>query len=189
MSQQPPTPPLPPDENFPVPPNNPDNQNESPGSRVPKDLAKLLESVPKEQRAEVIEHLLEQFEISGEKSFSMATMMRFSGPMPHPDILRGMEEIVPGSAKEIIGMSLSQSEHRKNLEQIALKSQTKQSSTGQWLGFVIAIFGLGGAFALVYTGHDAAGSVLGSFDLIGLVSVFVFGRQAQKRDLDKKKDE
>lgn len=195
MPLQPPTPPVPPpltgaeNENFPVPPNNNENQNVGQGNKVPQELAKLVQSVPKEQRAELIGHLLEQFEISESETMSMAKMTHFSGPFPHPDILKGMNEIVPGAAADIIKMGLQQSTHRQQMEHLVIKSQTRQSSTGQWLGFFIALFGLGGSFYLGATGHETTAAIIGGIDLVGLVSVFVIGKSYQKKDLDKKKDE
>ncbi len=113
----------------------------------------------------------------------------FSGPIPHPDILRGMEEVVPGSAAKIINMAVDQSNHRRNLETTVVNSLSKQSGRGQWLGFIIAIIGLGISGFLIYTGHDTAGSVIGVADLGGLVSIFVIGKQQQKNELENKKEE
>lgn len=180
---------LPSDENLPQEPSNAPDESEHEDNPLSKEIAKLVESVPKEQRAEVIGNLLEQMEISQSESMMMAKMTHFSGPMPHPDILRGMEEVVPGAAKQVIDMALSQSTHRKALETIAITSQTQQSGRGQILGFIIAMFGLGGSFYLVSQGHDAAGAVIGGIDLVALVSVFVLGQGAQKKDLQTKKDE
>ena len=109
---QPPQPPLPPDENLPqVPPNNPDD----PKPDLPEKIVQLLNIVPEPQRGEIISTLLQQMEIVTETT-SMARMTHFSGPFPHPDILRGMEDVVQGSAAQVIKMAVDQSEHRRELE-------------------------------------------------------------------------
>jgi uncharacterized membrane protein len=115
-------------------------------------------------------------------------MRHYSGPIPHPDILRGLEEIVPGSAAKVIQMAVDQGKHRQEMEKYVLRSQTRQSGTGQWLGFTIAMFGIIASVYLIATGHDAAGSVLGGIDLISLVSIFVLGKVAQSKDLEQRKD-
>jgi uncharacterized membrane protein len=156
---------------------------------IPPELAKFFESVPEEKRAEVFINLLQQFEVHESPSMSMAKMFRYSGPLPHPEIIRGINEVVPGAGREIIDMAIAQSAHRRNLELTALTSQTGDSKRGQRFGFIIAMFGLAGAFVLVLLGHEWPGVAVGGFDLAALVSVFVLGQKAQKKDLEKKKGE
>jgi uncharacterized membrane protein len=98
-----------------------------------------------------------------------------------------MEEVVPGSAAQVIRMSVDQGKHRRELEKTVVGSQIKQSGRGQWLGFSIAIIGLAIAGYLIESGHDAAGATLGTADIVGLVSIFVLGRLDQKKELDEKK--
>jgi uncharacterized membrane protein len=72
-------------------------------------------------------------------------------------------------------------------ERLVMTGELKQGDRGQLYGFVIAILGLLLSGFLIYTGHDTAGTILGSTDLIALVSVFVYGKYAQRKDLDSKK--
>lgn len=39
-----------------------------------------------------------------------------SGPIPHPDIIKQYEEILPGAADRIISMAENQSSHRQAME-------------------------------------------------------------------------
>ena len=56
--------------------------------------------------------------------------MIHQGPIPHPDILRGFDELVPGTAKRLIDLAESESVHRRDLELRAMtsniESQKKQ---------------------------------------------------------------
>ena len=45
-----------------------------------------------------------------------AVTENFSGPMPHPRHLKGYEEIVPGSAREILDMAKAEQRHRHRME-------------------------------------------------------------------------
>ncbi|MCK5416664.1 DUF2335 domain-containing protein [Candidatus Parcubacteria bacterium] len=54
----------------------------------------------------------------------------FSGPLPHPDILRKFDEVCPGTAKIIIEMAKTQSEHRQALEKSVINSDIKKSGLG-----------------------------------------------------------
>ena len=41
----------------------------------------------------------------------------FSGPLPHPDIMKGYDDIVPGAAERILKMAENQQNHRFKLEE------------------------------------------------------------------------
>lgn len=59
--------------------------------------------------------------------------------------------------------------------------QARQQYFLQWaglvLGFLVTIAFLGGAIYLISNGHDTAGTVLGTVDIVALVAVFVVGRR------------
>ena len=54
------------------------------------------------------------------------------------------------------------------------------------MGFIIAVLVLGCAFGAIALGHSVSGTILGSIDLVALVSVFVYGKTSQRTDLSAK---
>lgn len=52
---------------------------------------------------------------------------------------------------------------------------------GLWTGLIIAIAFLSAATFLIASGHDTAGTVLGTVDLVALTAVFVTGRTTSRR--------
>ncbi|WP_157953492.1 DUF2335 domain-containing protein [Ignatzschineria cameli] len=75
----------------------------------------------------------------------------FSGPLPPPILLEEYEKIIPGSAKEIIEMSVAQRKHTMQIEKAltdseisrvarSLKLAEKSNTRGTWLiwGLIIA---------------------------------------------------
>lgn len=106
----------------------------------------------------------------------------FTGPLPHPDSLRGYEEVLPGAAERILTMAEEQGRHRRHLETVVVVGNSRRSSLGLWLGFVVAVLFLAAAVVLIFRGHDWAGSVVGGVDIVGLVAVFVVGRVDQRRE-------
>ncbi len=104
----------------------------------------------------------------------------FSGPLPHPDVLRKFNEVVPGSAERIIKMAEEQSAHRKELEQKVITSDISRSKWGQILGFIIAIAGLIVSALVAIYGSAIAGGIIGVGTLASLVSVFMSGSKARK---------
>ena len=79
-----------------------------------------------------------------------------------------------------------QSAHRMQLENKVIGSQISQSKTGQWMAFIITLVALGITCYLALTGHETTAGFLASTTIIGLASVFIYGKKEQKRDLEAK---
>lgn len=164
---------------------NPNTEDEIPNGQnddmtfpeviIPEDVEAIIEDLPQNKK-EVVKGMF----------VKMMVKQSFSGPLPHPNILKGYEDILPGSAERIIARMEKQSDHRMELEGFVTREDQMQSRNGQLFGFIIAIFGLLLSGFLIYTAHDTAGTILGGADLIALVSVFVYGKYAQRKDLDSK---
>ena len=114
----------------------------------------------------------------------------FSGPIPHPTILKGYEEVLPGSADRILSMTEKEGEHRRKIETELVKNDNIRSYLGQIAGFTIAIVGLGGSIYLGINDKVWASGIMGAGTLTGLVTVFVTGDkerriQSEQDDQDK----
>ena len=113
----------------------------------------------------------------------------FSGPLPHPEILKKFDEVVPGSAERIIKMAEDQSSHRKDLERKVIESDIARSKWGQVLGFLIAIIGLGVSAAVSIYGNAIAGGIIGVGTLASLVGVFMYGAKTRSVERIEKRGE
>jgi uncharacterized membrane protein len=111
---------------------------------------------------------------------------QFAGPIPPPDILQGYENVLQGAAERIVAMAERQAAHRQYLERKIVEDGSQRANIGMWLGFVIAVVVLAVSAALIWTGYGWQGTVLGSFDVVGLATVFVVGRAGQRRELEEK---
>lgn len=118
-----------------------------------------------------------------------SSVQAFSGPIPHPDILRQFNEVVPGSAERIIKMAEDQSAHRKELERKVIDSDIARSKWGQILGFVIAIAGLVVSAIVAIFGSALAGGIIGVGTLASLVGVFMYGSKTRSKERETKKSE
>lgn len=106
-----------------------------------------------------------------------------SGPIPHPELLRGYEQICPGGADRIIRMAETEGDHRRRMEEKALDAQVEsmrrgylEARLGQVFAFAIAtVFLVGGSYVAI-EGQPWAGSIFGSVGLAGIVSAFIWGR-------------
>lgn len=137
--------------------------------KLPEDLKPVLVKLPEEEREKAARIILT--EISME-----ITKTSFSGPLPHPSILKGYEEVLKGSAERIFKMAENQSAHRQEIEKTVIASQMKQSERGQNYGLGIGIFGLIIGTILTFYGFSTVAGVLFATTILGLVSVFVIGK-------------
>ena len=110
----------------------------------------------------------------------------FRGPLPHPESLQEYERIVPGAAERIIRMAETQAEHRQFLEKTVVVGDAKRADKGLYTGFIVALCVLGGAIFLIYRGHDTAGAILASLDIVALVSVFIYGTKSRRDERTEK---
>ena len=103
---------------------------------------------------------------------TQVTKVTHLGPIPHPEILRGYDDLVSGAAARIIELAEEESAHRRKIENkaldanIALQEQNvviaKQQNQvvnrsdilGQIFGFIICISCVGAAVFLGINGHE-----------------------------------
>lgn len=138
---------------------------------VSKDLDEILTSLPEDKRKKALNILT---------SLSVSRSSSFRGPLPPPSVLSEYNQVVDNGAERILKMAENQSGHRIELEKLAIKEELKQSSNGQKYGFILAILGIISALVLALLGHDAVAGIFGTTTIIGLVAVFVIGKNKQK---------
>jgi uncharacterized membrane protein len=137
-----------------------------------------------------IKTLIDKANIPKEEKARIAIQIAsyFRGPLPPPDILEAYNQIVDGGAERIFRKFEEQSEHRMNLERLAIGEELKQSKRGQIFGFIVALFGLSLAAFMAYLGHEAFASILGGGTILSLVTVFVVGKVKQHTQIKKKSE-
>ncbi len=156
-----------------------DGCNDNIVESIPDQLKPILKDLPEEQQKVIINAVIEN-KIQHSSSL-------FKGPVPPPDILEGYNKVVINGAERILSMAEKQSYHRMQLENYAIKGEIKQSKTGQIFAFVLAILGLGLATFLEFYDHTTIAGILASTTIVGLVTVFIIGKKAQRKDLEEKK--
>lgn len=114
------------------------------------------------------------------KSFQAVRQESFSGPIPHPEMLQGYENVKQGFAERIVAMAEAQQQHRIDCESKMVAGTVSDSSRGQWMAFIVAVLFLVAAVVLGLNGHDWLGGVIGGGTLIALVTVFITGRKPKQ---------
>ncbi|MFC1596315.1 DUF2335 domain-containing protein [Planctomycetota bacterium] len=113
-------------------------------------------------------------------------MESFAGPVPPPSILKGYEDLVPGSAAQILSQAGSQTEHRISIERMVIESDIGRSRAGILYGFLLSLMAIGGGCVLVGLGHDTAGATIATAAVASLAGVFVYGTRSRRQELQGK---
>lgn len=98
------------------------------------------------------------------------------GPLPSPEEFRKYEEICPGAADRILKMAEEQGVHRRELEKIVVKSDSRDSLWGLIFAFVFAMTAVFYGANLILSDHSVAGTIFGGVGLIAVVNAFIKGR-------------
>jgi uncharacterized membrane protein len=133
---------------------------------LPDDLIKLLNTLPQPHQNTVKEILT-----------GMAFLSLWEGPLPSPDALKAYNEAMPNGADRLLTEVQRQARHRMELERLVIPEQQRQSRRGQLYGLIVALSFLIASFVLIQQGHGLFGTIIGSIDMVALVTVFVVGRQ------------
>jgi uncharacterized membrane protein len=157
--------------------------------------ASAKKSVPKETEVippEITEEILAQIGFSKKdlpKIKSMIRLLHYEGIFPPPGFLKGYEEVLPGAADRIFKLTENNADQRIKRETKKLAIESRNSLLGLVFGFIIAVAFLSGAVYLTVKGYPIPGTLLGTLDIVSLVSVFVIGTKSkQKEKLNKLKE-
>lgn len=88
--------------------------------------------------------------------------IEFSGPMPPPNILKGYEEILEGSADRILSMAERQSMHRQQMEKRMITAEARDGLLGILFGFALGGGCIAAAIIMVLIYPEAAGVISGA---------------------------
>ena len=124
-----------------------------------------VERLPQEQRQVVLQKL----EI-------------YQGDLPHPDILKGYQDLDSDAAKKIIDNGIAESQHRREMEDKYLSGNIASHKLGQLFGFIIALVVIIGGIYLIATDKQIAGSILTGTTALGLIGLFTGNSQNKNKE-------
>ena len=99
------------------------------------------------------------------------------GPLPHPDILRLYDSVVPGLAERIVKMAEREQAHRHEMDLRLLRSSNRRYLSGYLSSLAMIAATFGTAVWLLAKGQDISGLVMLVTALATIVSVFIWGRR------------
>jgi uncharacterized membrane protein len=133
---------------------------------------------------EIPEELRELIDDSGDKELiqkSLAYAEKFSGPLPHPRILKQYGMVMEDAPERIFLMAEKQQDHRIDLEKKVIGSDIKRADIGLVLGFILFFIFAVGSVILLAIGREIAGYSLLASGLLGGIGNFIrVGRERAK---------
>lgn len=109
---------------------------------------------------------------SGQHAVRLERQQINMGPIPPPSILEKFEQLVPGSAKQIIDNAHEESQHRRKMEASTINHEISLSRMGLITAALLSLGALSLAAFMVYTGQSLQGLALVIFEISGLGYVF-----------------
>jgi uncharacterized membrane protein len=104
-----------------------------------------------------------------------------SSPIPPAAELAAYDQVLPGLADRIVRMAETQLNHVHAIEMKEVEQPFQLARRGQWYAlsamFLILVF----ATVLVYRGSVTAGAIVAGIDVLGIVTVFVTGKNAAEQ--------
>lgn len=111
-------------------------------------------------------------------------LARFEGPIPPPETLQQYENVLPGSAERILKMVENQSLHRQEMEKRLIGARCRDSLWGIVAGVIAVLAFATVAWYAIIKGHPTAATFLGTGTIVGIVSVFIYGTRASRKEQD-----
>lgn len=135
------------------------------------------QEISKEHNVEVEDQEEEKLERDVKQYVSEIIQSEFSGPIPPPNIIKGYEDVLPGSADRIIQMAEKQMEHRQDMEVIMTRSESRDGLLGVLFAFTLGICSLIASVVIVVMVPQNAGAissaVLGVTGIGSIITTFL----------------
>ena len=139
-------------------------------------VTEFIEKHPSDVQEEVVNELIAQ----------RIESMTYSGPIPHPQLLKEFNDVIPNGADRIMTMAEKQSGHRITLEEKVVNANNRDSFLGVVFAGVIALLIVLGAIFLIYNNKDVQGFSLLIGASVAYISVFLKSKSRDDKDLKEK---
>lgn len=98
----------------------------------------------------------------------------YTGPIPHPDLFKQFDEVLPGAANRILTMAEEEQKNRHLIENSQINLFKISSILGLLFGFVITMTIIGSGVYLLLSDKSIQGFSLIITSIIGLVGAFKY---------------
>jgi len=155
-------------------------------SKEPESIDKILTDVSPALTDEQKKKLKAKFSSVVCVSRTYSQSILHAGPLPPPSDFAEYEKVLNGSANRILSMAENQASHRQDIEDKIINSNCFCQKLGVVSASIITLVAIIGSIILIYKGRNTAGLVVMLGALGSLVSVFIYGKSKQKKELEEK---
>lgn len=134
----------------------------------PKEDPDTVQLVSPLQKEESAEREIQQPEL-------LVAMEAHAGPMPHPSLLRGYDNVLPGTAKKVVDNWERETEFRRYINK---QTEVVIPRRGQIFGFIIVMLALGVSVYAIRLGYTWQGFGVFLTTLVSAVSAMIWGRKS-----------
>lgn len=110
----------------------------------------------------------------------------YSGPLPHPDLLKRYREIIPDAPERILRMAENQTAHRIEIEKNVIKGNLLNERLGLIAGFVVCMSALYLGTKILLSGHEVYGFAAIVTALASLVGLNIYAKKSEKRSKEER---
>lgn len=114
------------------------------------------------------------------------TSFQFSGPLPHPSLLKAYDDTFAGCAERIVAMAERQAQHRQDLEKAVVNANCHAQLFGQCFAFILSLVVICAGAYLLANGKSLQGFSAIILAVGSLIGALVFSRKEQKEERAKK---
>ena len=112
-------------------------------------------------------------EVKEEVASRLMSRMTYSGPIPHPSLLKEFDQIIPDGANRIMIMAENQSQHRMKMEEKNLTANNRAHLLGLLFGGSIGLLIVFGAIFLIYNNKNIQGFSLLIGASVAYIGIFL----------------
>ena len=110
----------------------------------------------------------------------------YMGPIPTASEMLRYEEACPGLPDRIMAMAEQQSKHRQEVERIAIKASSRNSTLGVIFAFILAVSTLAAGVYCIKIGEKILGTSIGGLGLASIVGAFIHGTRSNRAERKEK---
>jgi uncharacterized membrane protein len=113
-----------------------------------------------------------------------AEVERYTGSIPHPRIVQGYEQMLPGSTDRILTLTENQRAHRIRMESAVIQADIRTQYLGLGAAFIVAVILVVGSMLLLAIGRSLEGLGAALVAAATFVGVFFVNRQLRGAELN-----
>lgn len=136
---------------------------------LPEDIQKVIGKLKPEDRRIFLRGYAQMVQVSS-----------FNGPIPHPETLKGYEEVLKGSADRIISMAEKEQQHRFDCENKIISEETARVKRGQQFGCFLITLLIVASAVFAYMGYPKITGTIVGITILGIGSIFVLNKLPKK---------